>query len=320
MRRVYKKAVTKNKAETQRVTRRCYGNDMRHIRHLATKSVYSVVACDPSNTNSQMRFRPTWSLLVASRCPHENGLVRSIIAEFIVRRSFNTSKALLKSSSSSSSNRWLQRQTNDYYAREAKARQYASRAAFKLIQLNKQYKLFKPGMTVVDLGFAPGSWSQIAVEHTQPLGRVIGVDILYHQPPKGASAIQGNFLSKGVQDKLKMMLRVPELGRPFKNPLNDGPESQQEVPLGEELSTEEPQLSYIDRDRYAIERELEGVKPEEIDSSPCVDIVLSDMCDPWPQSNGFWTRSINDPYLRMANTSGLAVKDHGASIVGFKIC
>ena len=62
---------------------------------------------------------------------------------------------------SASSKQWLSRQTTDRFAREAKVQGLKSRAAFKLLQINDKYRLFKPGMTVVDLGFAPGSWSQV---------------------------------------------------------------------------------------------------------------------------------------------------------------
>ncbi|RVD82514.1 uncharacterized protein DFL_006938 [Arthrobotrys flagrans] len=68
-------------------------------------------------------------------------------------------------------------------------------------------------MTVVDLGFAPGSWSQVAVSLTHPNGRVIGIDLLPAQPPKGVSSIQGNFLSLGVQASIRRYLSDPDRGR-----------------------------------------------------------------------------------------------------------
>jgi hypothetical protein len=64
-----------------------------------------------------------------------------------------------------SSRRWTDRQGKDQFARAAKVQGLKSRAAFKLLQINEKYRLFKPGMTVVDLGFAPGSWSQVRLHH-----------------------------------------------------------------------------------------------------------------------------------------------------------
>src|SRR5438128_11576601 len=68
-----------------------------------------------------------------------------------------------------SSQRWLQRQLNDPYVAEAKKRGYRSRAAFKLLQIDDQFRLLKPGGRIVDLGAAPGGWTQVAVERVRPL-------------------------------------------------------------------------------------------------------------------------------------------------------
>jgi 23S rRNA (uridine2552-2'-O)-methyltransferase len=78
------------------------------------------------------------------------------------------------------STRWLQRHLNDPYVEEAKRRGYRSRAAFKLIEIDDKYRLLKPGMTVVDLGAAPGGWSQIAAERVGSVegrGQVLAVDL-----------------------------------------------------------------------------------------------------------------------------------------------
>src|SRR6267154_5025777 len=75
-----------------------------------------------------------------------------------------------------SSQRWLQRQLNDPYVAEARKRGYRSRAAFKLLQLDDQFRFLKPGARVVDLGAAPGGWTQVAVERVKPgqsAGKVI---------------------------------------------------------------------------------------------------------------------------------------------------
>jgi 21S rRNA (uridine2791-2'-O)-methyltransferase len=83
-----------------------------------------------------------------------------------------------------------------------------SRAAFKLLEIDSKYHLFErdKGQVVVDLGFAPGSWSQVALDRTAPDGRVVGIDIIPAQPPRGVSTIQGDFLSPGVQGMVKQFL------------------------------------------------------------------------------------------------------------------
>lgn len=196
------------------------------------------------------------------------------------------------SSKSASSQRWLQRQKSDRYSSQASVEGLRSRAAYKLQQIDKKYNLFKQGMTVVDLGFAPGSWSQVAVEKTHPQGRVIGVDILPCRPPKGASSIQGNFLSKSVQDELKKMLSTPDAGRPKQK---------------QEMQNE----SYIESEMEHLAESPSLPQKTE----PSVDIVLSDMCEPWPPTTGVWLRTINSPYIRLMNTSGIALRDHTVSIV-----
>ena len=79
-----------------------------------------------------------------------------------------------------SSQRWLQRQLNDPYVHRAKAEGYRSRAAFKLIELDDKFHFLKPGQKVVDLGAAPGGWTQVAVQRVKPektKGLVVGIDI-----------------------------------------------------------------------------------------------------------------------------------------------
>jgi 23S rRNA (uridine2552-2'-O)-methyltransferase len=86
------------------------------------------------------------------------------------------------------STRWLQRQLNDPYVEEAKRRGYRSRAAFKLAEIDDKHRLLRPGMIVVDLGAAPGGWSQIAAQRVQVMagkGRVIAVDLVEMEPISG---------------------------------------------------------------------------------------------------------------------------------------
>src|SRR3989337_3078342 len=86
------------------------------------------------------------------------------------------------------STRWLQRQLNDPYVEEAKRRGYRSRSAFKLAEIDDKHRLLRSGMTVVDLGAAPGGWSQIAAQRVQVMagkGRVIAVDLVEMEPISG---------------------------------------------------------------------------------------------------------------------------------------
>ena len=97
----------------------------------------------------------------------------------------------------SSSTRWLDRQLNDPYVAEARRLGYRSRAAFKLIEIDDRLRLLRPGQTVVDLGAAPGGWTQVALERTRAMetgGRAIALDLLEIDPIPGAEILQGDFL------------------------------------------------------------------------------------------------------------------------------
>ena len=102
------------------------------------------------------------------------------------------------------SQRWLSRQLNDPYVVAAKAQGWRSRAAFKLIELDERFHLIRPGMRVVDLGAAPGGWSQVAVK--QGAASVVGVDLLPVDPIGGAAMLVGDFSDVEVQDRLVEML------------------------------------------------------------------------------------------------------------------
>lgn len=109
-------------------------------------------------------------------------------------------------SRSNSSARWLARQLNDPYVMKARQEGYRSRAAFKILELDEKYHLFQPGMKVVDLGCAPGGWSQVAVTKVGPGGKVIGCDLLEVPEIPGAELIVLDFLEEGAPDILKTML------------------------------------------------------------------------------------------------------------------
>ena len=105
-----------------------------------------------------------------------------------------------------SSNKWLIRQLNDPYVAEAQRVGYRSRAAFKLIQLDEKFKFLGKGKTIVDLGCAPGGWTQIAVQRNKGTGQVVGLDILPTEPIVGATLIQQDFTTDDAADKLKALL------------------------------------------------------------------------------------------------------------------
>ena len=105
-----------------------------------------------------------------------------------------------------SSTRWLKRQLNDPYVRKAKADGYRSRAAYKLLEINTKHKLFKPGMNIVDLGAAPGSWSQVALQELKGKGKVVGIDLLAVEPMEGLTFLQGDFLDEATYRELETLM------------------------------------------------------------------------------------------------------------------
>ena len=104
---------------------------------------------------------------------------------------------------SNSSQRWLQRQLNDPYVAQAKLLSYRSRAAFKLKEMNERFGFLKPGMNVVDLGAAPGGWTQVAVEAG---AKVIAVDLQEMEPLAGAQILQMDFTADGSEEVIIELL------------------------------------------------------------------------------------------------------------------
>ena len=101
-----------------------------------------------------------------------------------------------------SSRRWLKEHQADPYVKRAKEAGYRSRAAFKLLELDERDRLLRPGMTVVDLGAAPGGWSQVAVERVGRQGRVFALDLLAMDPVPGVEFLQGDFTEEAVLGRL----------------------------------------------------------------------------------------------------------------------
>ncbi|HEX4045205.1 MAG TPA: 23S rRNA (uridine(2552)-2'-O)-methyltransferase RlmE [Gammaproteobacteria bacterium] len=102
----------------------------------------------------------------------------------------------------SSSPRWLKEHFSDPYVKQAQQAGYRSRAVFKLQEIQDRDRLFKPGMTVVDLGAAPGGWSQLLAKWGLPKGRVIAIDLLPIEPIAGVEILQGDFTEQAVLETL----------------------------------------------------------------------------------------------------------------------
>jgi 23S rRNA (uridine2552-2'-O)-methyltransferase len=105
-----------------------------------------------------------------------------------------------------SSRAWLERQITDPYVARAKREGFRSRAAYKLAEIDDQYRLLKPGARVIDLGAAPGGWSEVAARRAGPRGRVVAIDILEMKPVAGVEFLQLDFLDETAPGRIKAML------------------------------------------------------------------------------------------------------------------
>ena len=107
---------------------------------------------------------------------------------------------------SHSSKQWLKRHVNDPYVQRSKREGYRSRSAYKLIEIDARDKLLKPGAIVVDLGSAPGGWTQVAAQRVTSTGTVIAIDLLAMEPVSGAILIQADFTKKAGLDAVEASL------------------------------------------------------------------------------------------------------------------
>jgi 23S rRNA (uridine2552-2'-O)-methyltransferase len=107
-----------------------------------------------------------------------------------------------------SSTRWLERQLNDPYVRRARAEGYRSRAAYKLLELDERFGLLKGVKAVIDLGIAPGGWSQV-VRRRAPGARVVGIDLLPTDPIEGVTILEMDFMDESAPDRLREALGGP---------------------------------------------------------------------------------------------------------------
>ena len=108
---------------------------------------------------------------------------------------------------SKSSSRWLQEHVNDPYVKQAQKDGYRARSSYKLIELNERDRLIRPGMLVMDLGSAPGGWSQVAGALVGDKGRVLATDILPMDPLPNVDFIQGDFREESVMHEILGQLR-----------------------------------------------------------------------------------------------------------------
>ncbi|MBA2483366.1 MAG: RlmE family RNA methyltransferase [Nitrosomonas sp.] len=104
------------------------------------------------------------------------------------------------------SKKWIKEHVNDFYVKQAKKDGYRSRAAYKLLEIADRYQLLKPGMTVVDLGASPGSWSQVVIQKTGRKGKLIALDLLDMEPLQGMDFIQGDFRETVILNALEEKL------------------------------------------------------------------------------------------------------------------
>jgi len=108
-----------------------------------------------------------------------------------------------------SSKLWLERQLNDPYVARAKREGWRSRAAFKLIEIDDKYKILKQGARVVDLGAAPGGWSQVAAKRVGSRGKIVAIDILDIDPIPGVEFMKLDFTDNEAPEKLRALLNGP---------------------------------------------------------------------------------------------------------------
>ncbi|OLL23692.1 rRNA methyltransferase 2, mitochondrial [Neolecta irregularis DAH-3] len=192
--------------------------------------------------------------------------------------------------------RWIDPSDRYLRSQQAQLRYLYSKSAWKLLELNFFHKFLQPGMSVVDLGFAPGAWSTVTARIVGKSGRVLGVDMIPATAISGISSIQGNFYDKQTQQRIIKFMSDPGRGRQ------------------ESLEPQIEQASYMDMERHAAEDEKSQEILDASGRSRMVDVVLSDMLEPFPQVDGLYRRSINRPYYNVKASPELQVKTHEQSI------
>ena len=126
--------------------------------------------------------------------------------DLIVSRRRETVRVKTAKKRSISSKNWLQRQLNDPYVAAAREAGYRSRAAYKLLQMDEEFKLLHAGQRVVDLGAAPGGWTQVAMARIGAKGKLVAIDILPMEPIQNAIVLELDFMADDAPDKLREAL------------------------------------------------------------------------------------------------------------------
>lgn len=136
--------------------------------------------------------------------PHGKGKAPAVAAEGLCYWRILLRTIAMKRTKTSKA--WMQEHVNDTFVQQAKARGYRSRAAFKLAEIDDRDRLLRPGAVVVDLGAAPGSWSQVAVQRIGARGRVFALDLLPIEPIAGVVFVQGDFTDHAVAQQFEASL------------------------------------------------------------------------------------------------------------------
>ena len=108
------------------------------------------------------------------------------------------------------SKNWVNKQRRDTYVRQSKVDGYRARSAYKLIEIDEKFKIFKGGLIVIDIGAAPGSWSQYANKVSKN-GKLISIDLKKMEPIGSSLQIQGDFTEEGVQEEIKKILSLKSM-------------------------------------------------------------------------------------------------------------
>jgi len=154
---------------------------------------------------------------------------------------------------SHSSKQWLRRHVNDPYVQRSRKEGYRSRSAYKLIEIDERDKTFKPGMLVVDLGAAPGGWSQVAAKRVGAKGRVVAIDLLPVEPIAGVTLLQADFASREGLEAVEECIR----GRKVDVVLSDMAPSLSGIAVSDQARSLE--LAEIARDFAQLHLQAEGV-------------------------------------------------------------
>ncbi|KAM0714224.1 hypothetical protein Q7P37_010011 [Cladosporium fusiforme] len=278
----------------------------------------AAAACEPAATSRALAFRTT--TLQSShqqRSLSSHATLTPIIYPCTIHKQQHQQQQTRPASSSSSA-RWKTRQTSDHYTKSSKLTALKSRAAYKLLEINDKHKLFRAGQSVVDLGYAPGSWSQVAKNRVGETGRVVGIDVIPAQPPRGGLVREFVREWKGGGRGVEVEEEEGGEGRSVVERARGRGSAvavvQEEDGAGVESAREEEASTDKGKKKDNGSKKL-SARALDLQQGRVVDVVLSDMCAPFPGLElSSWINSVNRPYRRMMNTSGNPFRDHAGSI------